>query len=87
MLYCESSETLQQVHQRSCECPLSGSIQDQAGWGFEQPGLEGGVPVYSGGLELVDLKGPFQPKLFYDFVLSDDELLELAENFTKSGNS
>jgi len=27
--------------------------------GFEQPGLEGGVPAYSRGLELDDLKGPF----------------------------
>ena len=43
------------------------SIQDQAGWGCEQPGLEGGVPAYNRGLELHDLKGPFQPKLFYDF--------------------
>ena len=35
--------------------------------GCEQPGLEGGVPAYSGGLEVDDLKGPFQPKPFYDF--------------------
>ena len=42
------------------------SIQGQAGWGFEQPGLEGGVPAYSRGLELGDLKGPFQTKPFYD---------------------
>ena len=27
--------------------------------GFEQPGIEGGVPAYSRGLELDDLKGPF----------------------------
>ena len=38
----------------------------KAGWGFEQPGLEGGVPAYSRGLELDDLKGPFQPTPFYD---------------------
>jgi len=69
MLYCESSETLQQVHQRSCECPLSGSIQGQAGWGFEQPGLEGGVPVYSGGLELDDLRVPFQLKPLHDSII------------------
>jgi len=49
--------------------PLCGSIQGQAGWGFEQPGLEGGVPTCSGGLELDDLKGPFQPKPFYDSVI------------------
>ena len=49
-----------------CRCPIPGGIQGQAGWGFEQPGLEGGVPAYSRGLELDDLKGPFQPKPFYD---------------------
>jgi len=46
--------------------PLSGSIQHQAGWGCEQPGLVGGVPAYSRGLELYDLKGPFQPKPFHE---------------------
>ena len=46
--------------------PLPGSIQGQAGWGFEQPGLEGDVPACNSGLELDDLKGPFQPKPFYD---------------------
>jgi len=29
---------------------LPGGIQGQAGWGFEQPGLVGGVPVYSRGV-------------------------------------
>jgi len=29
---------------------LPGSIQGQDGWGFEQPGLEGGVPAYSKGV-------------------------------------
>jgi len=37
--------------------------------GCEQPGLEGGVPAYSGGLERGDLKGPFQPKPFYDSMI------------------
>ena len=46
-----------------------GGVQGQAGWGFEQPGLEGGVPAYSRGLELDDLKGPFQPKPFYDCIV------------------
>ena len=44
------------------DVPFHGDIQGQAGWGFEQPGLEGGVPAYSMVLELHDLKGPFQPK-------------------------
>jgi len=28
---------------------LPGSIQNQAGWDFQQPGLEGEVPAYSRG--------------------------------------
>ena len=39
------------------------------GWGCEQPGPEGGVPAYSRGLELGDLKGPFQPKPFCESTL------------------
>ena len=39
------------------------------GWGCEQRGLEGGVPAYSRVLELDDLKGPFQPKPFYDSMI------------------
>ena len=35
-------------------------------WGFGQPGLVGDVPACSRGLELHDLKDPFQPKPFYD---------------------
>ena len=50
------------------DAPFPGSIQGQVGWSFEQPSLEGGVPTYSWGLELDDLKGPFQPKPFYDSV-------------------
>jgi len=29
--------------------PLPGGVQGQAGWGFEQPGLEGCAPAYSWG--------------------------------------
>ena len=32
---------------------LPGSIQGQVGWGFEQPGLEGGVPAYSRGVGIL----------------------------------
>ena len=31
------------------DVPFLGSIQGQAAWVFEQPGLEGGVPAYSRG--------------------------------------
>jgi len=41
--YCEGGEALAQVAQRSCGCLLAGSVQGQAGWGFEQPGLVDGV--------------------------------------------
>ena len=40
-------ETLEQVAGQGCGCPHHGGVQGQAGWGFETPGLEGGVPVYS----------------------------------------
>ena len=38
-----------------------GGIQGQAGWGCEQPSLEGGVPAYGMGLKFDDLKGPSSP--------------------------
>ena len=37
----------------------------QRGGELKQPSLEGGVPAYSRGLELDDLKRSFQPKPFY----------------------
>jgi len=65
-IYFEGGEALEQVAQGGCGCPLPGSTEGRAGWGCEQPGLEGGVPAYSRGLELGDLKGPFQPKPFFN---------------------
>ena len=47
ILYCGGGETLEQVAQQGCECPDPGNIEGQAGWHFEQPGLEGGVHDYS----------------------------------------
>jgi len=44
MFYCEGGETLEQVAQRRLEFFFPGSI-GQAGWVFEQQGLEGGVPA------------------------------------------
>lgn len=52
-------ETLEQIAQHVCGCPLTGSIQGRAGWGYEQSGLEGGFPAHSRELGLNDLKGPF----------------------------
>jgi len=47
--YYEGGEALKQVAQRSCGCPLPGSVQGQAGWGFEQPDLVEGVPAHGSG--------------------------------------
>ena len=58
---------MEQVSQRSCGCPLHGSVQRQAGWSFEQLRLMEGLlslPMAEL-LELDDLQGPFQSKPFY----------------------
>jgi len=55
--------------QCSCGCALPGSLQGQAGWGFEHPGLMEDVSAYCRKLELNDLKGPFQPKTFCDSII------------------
>lgn len=44
----------EQVVQISCGCPSTGS-EDQAGWGFECPGLVKDVPDYGREAELDDL--------------------------------
>jgi len=51
----EGGETLAQVAQRSCGCPLPGSVQGQVGWSSEQPGLVEAVPAHGRGLEPDDL--------------------------------
>ena len=45
----EGGEALAQVAQRSCGCPLPGSVQGQSGWSSEQPGLVGDVPAHGRG--------------------------------------
>jgi len=39
--------------QRSCGCPIPGSVQGQVGWDFEQPDLVGGGPTHSRGVETI----------------------------------
>ena len=51
---------------KAVNCPLLGSIQGQAGWGFEIPGLEEVSLPIAGGLEPEYLKGLFQLKPSYD---------------------
>ena len=55
ILPCEGGEALAQVAQRSCGCPIPGSVQGQVGRGLEQPGLVEGVPAHGRGLELAEL--------------------------------
>jgi len=50
ILHHEGGETLEQVAQRSCGCPLPGSVQGQVGWSSEQPGLVEGVPAHGRGV-------------------------------------
>jgi len=59
IFYDEGGKALAQVAQRSCSCPLPGSVQDQAGQGFEQPDVVEGVPAHSRGVELHEGYGPF----------------------------
>ncbi|GAB0183236.1 mitochondrial enolase superfamily member 1 [Grus japonensis] len=47
---CEGGETLEQVAQRGCGCPLPGNVQGQVGWGFGQCGLVEGVPAHGRGV-------------------------------------
>ncbi|KAJ7415146.1 hypothetical protein WISP_79600 [Willisornis vidua] len=46
-IYCECGETLEQVTQRSCGCPVPGNVQGQIGWSFGQSDLVEGVPAHS----------------------------------------
>jgi len=55
ILYYKGGEALEQLAQRSCSCPLPGSVQGQTEWGFEQPGLVEDVPAHGRGLEPDDL--------------------------------
>ena len=61
----EGGDTLEQVVQRGCGCPIPGGIQGQAGYGSGQPGL-----VHAAGeFKLDDHCGPFQPRPFYDSMM------------------
>jgi len=50
ILYYEGCEALEQVVQRSCGCPLPGSVPGQVGRGFERPGVVEGVPALGRGV-------------------------------------
>jgi len=50
-LHHEVGEAQEQVAQRSCGCPLPGSVQGQVGWSSVQPGLVEDVPAHGRGVE------------------------------------
>jgi len=66
---CSCSRRWNRLPREVVDGPFPEGIQGQSGWGFEQPGLEGGVPAYGRELELGGLKGLFQPELFYGSVI------------------
>jgi len=61
--------TLEQVAQGGCGCPIPGGTQGQSGCGSGQLGLVVGDPAHSRGLELDDHWGPFQHRPFYDSMI------------------
>ena len=61
MLYDKRGETLEEVVPRSCGCLITGSVQGQAGRGFEHPGLAKAVPAHGRGWTGSSLKVPPNP--------------------------
>ena len=51
VLPCEGAAALAQGAQRSCGCPIPGSVQGHVGWGLEQPALVEDVPAHGRGVE------------------------------------
>lgn len=67
--YCEGVKTLAQVAQRSHECPIPASVQSQAEWGCEQPGLVEGMPAHGRCPGNIRFYHPFQSKPFCDSMI------------------
>lgn len=68
IFYDEGGETLEQVAQGSCGCPVIGSVWDQVGRGFEQSDLvKESLPMvgWGWGLDWIVFEGSIQPKSFY----------------------
>ena len=49
--FTQSGEALEQIAQRSCECPYPGGAEGQLRWDPGQPDLGVSNPVHSRGLE------------------------------------
>lgn len=72
MLSCEYGETLEQVDQWSCRCPIPESVLGQTGWGFEQTGLMEGVLTHGSGVQRWSLRSfPAQNILWFCEVSAD----------------
>lgn len=57
-----SGETLEQVTQWRCGCPIPVSVPDQVGWHLEEPGLVEAVPIHGRGVGTKSsLKVPSNP--------------------------
>ena len=77
-------DTLEQVVQGGCGCPIPGGIQGQAGCGSGQPALVVGDPARSRGLELDEHCGPFQPRPFYDSLMRQPALIPFVADYRLS---
>lgn len=51
IIQCEGGEALEQAAQRSCGLLIPGTVQDQGGWGLEQPGLVNGAATHDRALQ------------------------------------
>ena len=71
---------------RHSMCARSPESQPYFFWPFEQPGLVEDVPARGRGLEPDDLRGPFQPKPFYDSI-KQNESLKVVDTWTQSENT
>ena len=56
IFYDEGGDALEQVAQRSCGCPIIGSVQSLVGQRFEQPDLVQDVPAQGREVGLDDLQ-------------------------------
>ena len=56
ILYSGCGDTLEQVAQRNCGCPIPGDIQGQIGWGPGQPELVCGNPACVRGVKTRSLR-------------------------------
>jgi len=78
VFHSEGGDTLEQVAQGGCGCPIPGGIQGQDGCGSGQLGLMVGDPA-NPWLKLDDHCGPFQPRPFY--VTKKVMLFDLQEKY------